>query len=155
VTDHLVVIGHVGRPHGLDGSFFVDHPSDDPRRFAVGARLLVAGAPAEVLLSRRAGKGRVAVKLDRPVSRGAEICVRASDLPPPDPDAWYAFQLVGLRVEDADGQPLGEVVNVYPGVANDNVELDNGTLVPLIDDAVITVDTVEGRIVVRSGFLGN
>ena len=155
MTDHLVVVGRVGRPHGLDGSFLVDHPSDDLRRFAVGARLLVAGAPAEVVLSRRAGKGRVAVKLDRAVSRGAEICVRAEELPPPDPDAWYAFQLVGLRVEDTQGKSFGEVVNVYPGVANDNVELDDGTLVPLIDDAVITVDPDEGRIVIRAGFLGS
>jgi 16S rRNA processing protein RimM len=155
VTDDLVVIGRVGRPHGLDGSFLVDHPSDDPRRFAVGATLVVAGDPAKVVLCRRAGRGRVAVKLDRAVPRGAQLCVRVADLPPPDPDAWYAFQLVGLRVEDADGTPLGEVVDVYPGVANDNVELDNGTLVPLIDDAVMKVDVTEGRIVIRSGFLGN
>lgn len=155
MTEHLVAIGRVGRPHGLDGSFLVDHPSDDPRRWAVGSRVVVAGVPAEVVLSRRVGKGRVAVKVDRAVSRGAEICVRAADLPPPDPDAWYAFQLVGLRVEDADGKPLGEVVDVYPGVANDNIELSDGTLVPLIDDAVISVDTAEGRVVVRTGFLGN
>jgi 16S rRNA processing protein RimM len=155
VTEHLVAIGRVGRPHGLDGSFLVDHPSDDPRRWAVGSRVVVAGVPAEVVLSRRVGKGRVAVKVDRAVSRGAEICVRAVDLPPAEPDAWYAFQLVGLRVEDADGKPLGEVVDVYPGVANDNIELSDGTLVPLIDDAVISVDTTEGRVVVRTGFLGN
>jgi 16S rRNA processing protein RimM len=155
VTEQLVAIGRVGRPHGLDGSFLVDHPSDDPRRWAVGSRVFVAGVPAEVVLSRRVGKGRVAVKVDRAVLRGAEICVRAADLPPPEPGAWYAFQLVGLRVEDADGKSLGEVVDVYPGVANDNIELSDGTLVPLIDDAVITVDTTEGRVVVRTGFLGN
>ena len=154
MTDRLVVVGRVGKPHGLDGSFLVDHPSDDPRRFAVGARLLVAGAPAEVVLSRRAGRGRIAVKLDVPVSRGAEITVRADDLPAPEPDSWYAFQLIGLRVEEEGGRPLGEVVDVYPGVANDNIELTDKTLVPLIDDAVVEVDPAGGRIVVRRGFLG-
>jgi 16S rRNA processing protein RimM len=154
VTERLVVVGRVGKPHGLDGAFLVDHPSDDPRRFAVGAKLIVAGAPTEVVLSRRVGRGRVAVKLSLAVSRGAEIAVRATDLPPPDPDSWYAFQLIGLRVEEEGGRALGEVVDVYPGVANDNIELDDKTLVPLIDDAVVEVDPVGGRIVVRRGFLG-
>lgn len=153
MTDRLVVIGRVGKPHGLDGSFLVDHPSDDPRRFAVGARLIVAGKPTEVVLSRRVGRGRVAVKVGESVSRGAEITVRAEDLPPPDPDSWYAFQLVGLRVEEEGGRVLGEVVDVYPGVANDNIELDDKTLVPLIDNAIVDVDLENGRIVVRSGFL--
>ena len=35
-----VVVGRVGRPHGLDGSFFVEEPSDDDRWFETGARLL-------------------------------------------------------------------------------------------------------------------
>ena len=52
------------------------------------------------------------------------------------------------------GRDLGSVVEVYPGVANDNLELADGTLVPLIDDAVRTVDLAAGRIVVERGFLG-
>ena len=47
--DDLVVVGRVGRPHGLDGSFVVDRPSDDDARFAVGATLWVGGEPAEVV----------------------------------------------------------------------------------------------------------
>ena len=35
-----VQIGRVGRPHGLDGAFFVEEPSDDGRWFELGARLL-------------------------------------------------------------------------------------------------------------------
>jgi len=63
--DDLVSIGRVGRPHGVDGAFVVVHPSDDPRWFEVGARVLAAGAPAEVVLARRVGGGRLAIKLDR------------------------------------------------------------------------------------------
>lgn len=152
--DRLLPIGRVGRPHGLDGSFVVDHASDDPRRWQVGARLLVDGVPAEIVGSRRAGKGRPAIRLDRAVSRGAELAVRAGDLPPPEEGAWYAFQLVGLRVEEEGGRSLGSVVGVYPGVANDNLELDDGTLLPLIDAAVVDVDLEGGRVVVAPGFLG-
>ena len=152
--DALLPIGRVGRPHGLDGSFVVEQASDDPRRWDVGAQLLVDGEPAIVVSSRGAGRGRRAIRLDRPVARGARLTIRASDLPPPEPGAWYAFQLVGLRVVDEAGAPLGEVVEVYPGIANDNVGLDDGRLVPLIDDAVVDVDLAGGRIVVRTGFLG-
>jgi len=44
-----VVVGRVGRPHGLAGAFFVDDPSDDPRWFEPGARLLADGSEAEVV----------------------------------------------------------------------------------------------------------
>jgi len=150
----LVPVGRVGRPHGLDGAFVVERASDDERRWEVGATVLVDGAPATIELSRRVGGGRRAIRLDRRVERGAELAVHVSELPPPEPDSYYAFQLVGLAVVDEVGRDLGSVVEVYPGVANDNLELADGTLVPLIDDAVRTVDLAAGRIVVERGFLG-
>ncbi len=48
-----VIVGRVGRPHGLDGSFVVEFASDDGRWFEVGARLLVGGAELEVVDARR------------------------------------------------------------------------------------------------------
>ena len=149
----LVPVGRVGRPHGLDGAFVVERASDDERRWEVGATVLVDGAPATIELSRRVGGGRRAIRLDRRVERGAQLSVHVSELPPPAPDSYYAFQLVGLSVVDEEGRELGSVVQVYPGVANDNLELADGTLVPLIDDAVRTVDLATGRIVVVRGFL--
>ena len=147
-------IGRVGRPHGLDGAFVVEHASDDPARWSVGASLLVDGAPAVIMLSRRVGGGRRAIRLDRAVPRGAELAVRVADLPRPDPDSYYAFQLAGLVAVDEDGHELGRVVRVHPGVANDNLELADGTLVPMIEDAVAEIDLDAGRVVVVAGFLG-
>jgi 16S rRNA processing protein RimM len=150
----LVPVGRVGRPHGLDGAFVVERASDDDRRWEVGAALLVDGVPATIELSRRVGGGRRAIRLDRQVDRGAELAIPVSELPTPEPDSYYAFQLVGLAVVDEEGRELGRVVEVHPGVANDNLELDDRTLLPLIDDAVRTVDLEAGRIVVERGFLG-
>ena len=150
----LVPVGRVGRPHGLDGAFVVERASDDERRWEVGAVVLVDGAPATIELSRRVGGGRRAIRLDRRVERGAELAVHVSELPLPEADSYYTFQLVGLAVVDEEGRELGVVVEVHPGVANDNLELADGTLVPLIDDAVRTVDLAAGRIVVVRGFLG-
>jgi 16S rRNA processing protein RimM len=152
--DRLVPIGRVGRPHGLDGAFVVERASDDPNRWEVGTSILVDGSPAVITLSRRVGGGRRAIRLDRAVPRGAELAVPVSELARPDPDSYYAFQLVGLVAVDEDGAELGCVVHVHPGVANDNLELDDGRLVPMIEDAIGAIDLDAGRVVVVAGFLG-
>jgi 16S rRNA processing protein RimM len=151
--DQLVQVGRVGRPHGTDGAFVVEQASDDDRRWDVGAVVIVDGAPARVTLMRRVGSGRRAIRLDRPVPRGAELSVRLSDLPPPEPDSYYAFQLVGLDVVDDEGTSVGVVAEVMPGPANDNLELGDGRLVPLIEDAIREIDLEGRRVVVAKGFL--
>jgi 16S rRNA processing protein RimM len=151
--DRLVQVGRVGRPHGTDGAFVVERASTDERRFEVGAVVVVDGTPATVTLMRRVGGGRRAIKLDRPVPRGAELSVRLGDLPPTEPDTYYAFQLVGLAVVDDAGAPVGAVSEVLPGAANDNLELDDGRLVPLIEDAIREIDLEGRRIVVATSFL--
>jgi 16S rRNA processing protein RimM len=145
-------VGRVGRPHGLDGAFVVERPSDDPDRFAVGATLSVGDAPAEVVLARRVGGGRLAIKLNRPVERGQILAVRRAELPEPDPGHFYVFQLVGLEAVDRDGLSLGRVRDVHSGAANDNLELEDGALVPMIEDAIVAVDLEGGRIVLNPGF---
>ena len=146
-----VRVGRVGRPHGLDGSFVVEDASEDPERFAVGATLLVGGEPARVAGSKQA-RGRPVIRLDRRVERGAALEVPRADLPPPDPDSFYVFQLVGLQVVEEGGRELGRVEDVAPGVANDVLELDSELSLPLVEDCVLEVDLEGGRIVVAPGF---
>jgi 16S rRNA processing protein RimM len=147
-----VFVGRVGRPHGIDGAFVVADGSDDPRRFAVGASLRVNGEPAEVVLSRRVGKGRVAIKLDRPVERGTALTILRSDLPPTEPDSYYVADLLGLEVLEEGERTLGVVSDVHPGPANDALELDSGLLLPLVEDCILSVDLSQRRIVVARGF---
>jgi 16S rRNA processing protein RimM len=136
----------------VDGAFVVEGASDDPRRFESGATLLVGGEPVEVVLSRRVGKGRLAIKLDRPVERGAELTVRREDLPAPEAGSYYVADLVGLEVVDADGSRVGSVREVLPGPANDALELDSGLLLPLVEDCVREVDLERRRITLNPGF---
>jgi 16S rRNA processing protein RimM len=143
----------VGKPHGLDGSFFVENASEDEKRFAVGARLHVDGEPAEVVASKRS-RGRPVIRLDREPARGAELAVPRSDLPAPEEGEYYAFQLVGLAVEEEGGRALGRVAAVQPGVANDVLELDSGLALPLVEACVREVDLEGGRILVAQGFAG-
>ena len=146
-----VQVGKVGKPHGLDGAFVVEAASDDPERFAAGATLLVGGESARVVESKRAG-GRPVIRVDRDVDRGAPIEIERSDLPQPDEGEYYAFQLVGLEVEEAGGRSLGRVEEVSSGPANDVLELDTGLALPLVDACVQEVDLERGRILVKPGF---
>ena len=147
-----MTVGRVGRPHGVDGSFFVEDASDAEGRFAAGARLYVDGAPAEVVVSKRGAGGRRVIKVDRDVPRGATLAVPRADLPEPDEDAYYVFQLVGLAVEEEGGRELGVVADVHNGPANDAVELDTGLLLPLVAACVLEIDVDARRIVVARGF---
>lgn len=147
----LVRVGRVGRSHGLDGSFFVEHGSEDEERFAVGATLLVDGEPAKVVGSKRS-RGRPVIRLDREAPRGAELAVRKSELPPPEEGSYYEFELVGLEAEEEGGRALGRVAAVQPGLANDVLELDSGLLLPLVEACVREVDLGGRRILIAAGF---
>ena len=149
----LVRVGRVGKPHGLDGGFFVDGASEREQVFAKGATLYLGGEPATVLASRRGSGGRPVIRLDRPVERGAELAVARATLPSlADEDEFYVFQLVGLSVEEEGGRQLGRVREVleYPG--NDVLELDSGASLPLVEACVRQVDLAGRRIVVAAGF---
>jgi 16S rRNA processing protein RimM len=153
VGSDLVSVGRVGKPHGLDGGFFVDGASERQDVFAKGATLFAAGEPATVVVSRHGSGGRPVIRLDRQVERGAELAVARATLPSlADEDEFYVFQLVGLSVEEEGGRLLGRVREVleYPG--NDVLELDSGASLPLVEACVQQVDLAGGRIVVAAGF---
>ena len=125
-----MTVGRVGKPHGIDGSFFVDGGSASAERFALGATLLVDGAAAEIVGSKRAAGGRVVIKLDRDAPRGATLAVRREE----------------------GGRPLGVVAEVENLPANDVLVLDSGGLLPLVDACVLDVDLEAGRVLIARGF---
>ena len=147
----LVVVGRVGKSHGLDGSFVVEEASEAEERFRIGAELIVENEPARIIAARRA-RGRPVIRLDRRVPRGAALEIPRDSLAPPGEDEYYVFQLVGQRVEEDGGRPLGIVTDVSPGLANDVLELDSGLFLPMVEDCILEVDLPAGRIVVARGF---
>ena len=149
----LVQVGRVGKPHGLDGGFFVEGASERKGVFTKGATLFAAGEPVTVVAARHGSRGRPVILLDRHVERGAELAVERETLPSlADEDEFYVFQLVGLSVVEEGGRLLGRVREVleYPG--NDVLELDSGASLPLVEACVREVDLGNGRIVVAAGF---
>jgi len=147
-----VSVGRVGRPHGLDGAFFVEEPSDDPRWFEIGSRLLAGEIEAEIVVSRRGAGGRAVIRLDRPVARGTRLEVSRDALPATAEGEYYTFELVGLEVVEQGGRVIGRVEAVHPGPANDAIDLGGGLLLPLVEACILSVDLEAGRILVAPGF---
>jgi len=152
VASELVSIGRVGRPHGLDGSFFVEGPSTRDDAFAKGATVYVDGEPAKIAVSKHGSQGRPVIRLDRRVDRGATLAVPRDELPPLEEGEYYSFQLVGLAVEEEGGRVVGRVSDVLDYPANDVLELDSGLSLPLVEACVRQVDLEGGRIVIAPGF---
>jgi 16S rRNA processing protein RimM len=146
------MVGRVGKPHGLDGSFVVEQASEEPLRFEPGAVLRAGGEEVRVEERKRPG-GRLVIRLDRPVPRGTRLEIPRSRLPEPESGEYYVFQLVGLEVVEEGGRRLGVVMDVAPGPANDALELDSGLLLPLVEACVREVDLDGGRILVAQGFV--
>jgi 16S rRNA processing protein RimM len=146
-----VRIGKVGRPHGIDGSFFVEQPSDDARWWKTGATFYAGDTLVEVV-GHRTASGRPVIKLDKHVERGSLLEIERAALPQTDEDEYYAFELEGLEVVEETGRSLGSVKVVTPGIANDVLELDTGVLLPMVEDCIRSVDLDAKRITVAAGF---
>ncbi|MGK2874564.1 MAG: ribosome maturation factor RimM [Nocardioides sp.] len=171
-----VMVGRIGRPHGLRGHVTVDVRTDEPeRRFAVG-EVLRAEAPKgsafphreltveasrvhqgiwQILFAEL--QGREAAESARGVLVHADV---RPDETPDDPDEFYDHQLIGLEVVDQDGTLRGTVTGLTHG-AQDllHVRTREGSdrLVPFVSALVPDVDLAKGRIEVadRPGLLAD
>jgi 16S rRNA processing protein RimM len=160
----LLTVGRVGRAHGLDGSFHVTQPRT---RLLEGRDSVIVNGE-QIAIVRRAGTDarpifRLAgIQTREAVDalRGTDLWVPRADAPPLEEDEWYAEDLVGCRVVDGDRE-VGEVAKLlaYPScelleVPRDADPARPALLIPLISDAVRTVDLAARRIDVNLAFLG-
>ncbi|HEY6594902.1 MAG TPA: ribosome maturation factor RimM [Asanoa sp.] len=166
----LLVVGRIGRPHGVRGEVTVEVRTDEPeQRFAVGSVLrtdATAAAPdvrvpEELTVEAvRWHQGRPLVTFDgvydRDIAenlRDVLLCVDSEAVAPPDdPDEFNDHQLVGLAAVSPAGEPLGEVARVDHAPASDLLVLrrpgGRTALVPFVKAIVPEVDVAGGRVVV-------
>ena len=153
--------GRVGRPHGLDGSFHVLEPR--PALLELGATVRVGERETEIV--RRAGTDdRPIVRLDgvdtreaAGALRGVEVLLPRSAAPALEDDEWWAEDLVGCRVVDGPRE-LGHVERLLPLPSCEVLEVaagDETFLVPLVRDAVRSVDVAAKVIDIDVAFLGD
>jgi 16S rRNA processing protein RimM len=82
-----------------------------------------------------------------------DLMVDRSDAPALEADEYWAQDLEGCTVADGE-RVLGTVVRLLGMPSCEVLELDDGTLVPMVRDAIRTVDVSAKRIDVNAGFLG-
>jgi 16S rRNA processing protein RimM len=161
-----LVVGRIGRAHGIKGEIGVEVRTDDPGlRFADGAQLLTD--PPErgplTVVETRWHSGRLLVRFkdvdDRTAAEGLRATMLVVEVDeaarPDDPDEFYDHQLVGLTVVTTAGGAIGEVVDVLHLPGQDVLAITRAdgaeVLVPFVKELVPTVDldakvvTVEPR----------
>ena len=166
-----LVVGRVGRPHGIRGELTVQVHTDDPDlRFAAGSVLATEPAARGPLTvsSSRWHSGRLLVTFagyeDRSRAedlRGTLLVMDSADVAPAaDPDEFHDYQLIGLEVLTVAGEPVGVVADVLhqgqdllviqpsgspsaaPGPERDPI------LVPFVAAIVPEVDVKAGRLII-------
>ena len=158
-----LLVGRIGRPHGVKGAVTVEVHTDDPEsRFAAGS--VLDTDPAETgpltVVSSRLQNGILVITVDGITDRtgaeslrGTRLLVDVEARPPKDdPDAFYDHQLIGLTAEHVDGTGLGRVSAVLhaPAAPVLTVTTDAGdeVLVPFVSAIVPTVDLAAGRLTI-------
>jgi 16S rRNA processing protein RimM len=152
-----LVVGRVGRAHGLRGEVAVTFTSNRPERAAPGS-VLHAGDRELVIDASRPHQGRMLVCFagvdDRNAAErllGAELT--ADPLAPGDAelddDELWVHEVVGAEVVDRDGTSIGYVTAVEANPAHDLLVLDGGALVPMVfvveqRDGVLVIDPPDG-----------
>ena len=166
-----IVVGRVGRPHGIRGEVVIGVRTDEPDlRFAVGATVDARSSPDDgpadggagerlTVASARWHSGQLLVAFagitDRTAAgelTGSWLSVDSSQLPaPPDPDEFRDHELIGLSVRTRAGQAVGVVTDVlHYGQDLLVVRHPGGEeyLVPFVRPIVPEVDVAAGLIVI-------
>ncbi|MFM8762413.1 MAG: ribosome maturation factor RimM [Solirubrobacterales bacterium] len=153
--------GRSGRPHGLDGSFRVTRPR--PELLARGMTLLVG--EREAVIERRSGTDErpilrisgIATPEEVKASRGEDLLCRRSDAPDLPEGKWWPEDLAGLAVRDGSDS-VGRVRRMValPSCEVLEVERDGAPdlMVPMVADAVRSIDVEAGEVDVDLRFMG-
>jgi 16S rRNA processing protein RimM len=162
-----VIVGRIGRPHGIRGEVVIAVRTDEPDlRFAVGATLGYGPTPDSDassgqlrVASARWHSGQLLVAFAGVTDRtaageltGRWLSVDSSQLPAtPDPDEFRDHELIGLSVRTSAGQAVGVVTDVlHYGQDLLVVRPPDGQehLVPFVQAIVPEVDVAAGTIII-------
>ena len=155
-----VVVGRIGRAHGIRGEVAIEVRTDEPdRRFAPNSTL-IAGDRTLTVATTRWHSGRLLASFaDVPDRTAAELLrgtVLEADVDPDelpsDEGEFYDRQLIGLAVRRTSGDVVGTVTSVVHHGEQDTLVLTTGSgpeiLIPFVSAIVPTVDLDEGYVVV-------
>ena len=160
MDEPTVTVGRIAKPHGVRGELSVQNRSDNPERWVPGAVVFDATGRTYTVRTVRPHGERLLVTFDEIGDRtaaeaaaGTELVVPESWLPDLPEGRWWSHQVEGLDVVTESGRALGTIAEVLPYPSQDlwRVVAEDGaeTLVPAVDELVVSVDIAGGRAVVR------
>lgn len=164
MTARLVTMGRVDGPWGVKGWIKVRPYTATPESLCRFARWLLSRdgewkefevaesvARADSVVARLAGCD------DREAAaalKGSDIAVPREGLPATAENEFYWVDLIGLRVVNVQGEPLGEVAGLFSTGANDVLRVSRDgkeRLLPCIPQVIRQVDLARGEMLVDWG----
>ena len=161
MPDNRILLGVIGRPHGVSGRVHVTSHTADPADLTAYGPLSSADGRLFTLRMTSEGIAEIREILDgTPVKianrtnaeklTNVELFIDRSRLPQPDEEEFYLADLVGLTAVDAAGAPIGTVTTVHDYGAGTSLEIAGSAelIVPFTRACVPEIDLNAGRIVV-------
>lgn len=156
-----ICVARIGAAHGVRGAVKLWTFTEDP--FAVmryGPLATKDGARQFEVSGAREAKGHlvatlrgVATREDAERLNGIELYIPRDTLPATEADEYYHADLIGLRAENAAGEPIGKVIAIHNFGAGDIIEIAPAQgatmLLPFSNAVVPTVDLLGGRVVIE------
>lgn len=151
-ADRYILIGKVGKPHGLHGEVRLHLYSGQPENVhSYGHLVLVSTAgrlspSLQVATCRTQGKAAI-VGFESIVGResaeglvGMGVLLDRQDLPKAGDGELYWYQFDGLQVVTSDGRALGRVQKIFSNGAQDILVVGEGNqeyLIPILDSIIV------------------
>lgn len=160
MDEPTVAVGRIARAHGVRGELSVVVLSEVRERFEPGAMVLLEDGRTLTIEASRPHRDRLLVRFLEVTDRAAAEALHGSLLVAPrgsspqlPEGSWWDHDVEGCEVTTEAGRVLGTVADVIHTRANDIWSVVDAagseTLVPVLKDAIVTVDTAGKRIVVR------
>jgi len=157
-----IMVGRITRPQALKGWFRLQPEIDDLEVFSPGLRISIApesGRPRELEIEQVQIRPRLvllkAVGIDSCEAadslRGQIVYLAASALPELPEDSFYYYELIGCKVVQTDGSPVGEVREIQPGPGGDIVIIQrekDEIMIPAAKAFIKSIDMKERTIMI-------
>jgi 16S rRNA processing protein RimM len=164
VEPHVqLVVGRIGRAHGIKGEVSVEVRTDEPElRLAPGAVLATdpAATGPLTIATGRVHSGRLMLRFEGVADRTGAEALRGTlliaevdpDVTPEDPEEFYDHQLIDLDVVTVDGREIGRIAEITHLPYQDLLVVDrpdgSQVLIPFVGEIVPEIDLEEQRAVI-------
>lgn len=159
MDDRLILMGVIGKPHGVRGQVRVNVFAEEPealetytltdrkgRCFALEWAHENVASLSEVT---PAGKRRITDRNEAETLTNVELFAPRSAFPETEEEEFYLTDLIGLEARDEAGKMVGRVANVLDYGAGSSLEISPGEiLIPFTKACVPAVNVGQGFVTV-------